>query len=200
MSNNLGYYIISLDHISGRPSIWRYLFSTPSTTQCQKFPDQSQILYGQLKLTDNSFFIISNDNISPYSLHLYKATFLTSIPNWILKISCPSGTCTGSSSESLLSSDSSKIYTFFIYGGSAHYLYHVALAVADGAMVSSRYRSDVECGGVMGSAMQGNSIIATVKWSTSGLMMFDLTTEIFSFKTLTGTTLYGWGVEQSTGR
>ena len=177
-----------------------YLFSTPSTTQCQKFPDQSQILYGQLKLTDDSFFIISYDESVPYSLHLYKATFLASNSDWILKIACPSLSCTGSSSESLLSSDSSKIYTFFIYGGSTHYLYHAALAVADGAMVSSRYRSDVECVGVIGSAMRGNNIIATVKWSTSGLMMFDLITGIFNFKTITGTTLYGWGVEQSTGR
>ena len=67
-------------------------------------------------LNSNQLFILSRDKTSPYNLLLYKITFSTPSVDWANKMLCASGTWTTNLSESLLSSDSSIIYSFFIFG------------------------------------------------------------------------------------
>ena len=67
ISDNSGYYLIG----RGAPtfSIWKYLFSTPASSQCQEIPFSNLFGYGQLMISDTSFFLLTEDAASPYSVH-----------------------------------------------------------------------------------------------------------------------------------
>ena len=112
-------------------------------------------------LNSNQFFLLSRDKLSPYNLLLYKITFSTPSVDWANKMLCASGTWTTYLSESLLSSDSSTIYSFFIYG-STQYAYFASFLVSDGTVTGTRYKSSISWGYVFGSALSGGYVIATV--------------------------------------
>ena len=144
--------------------------------------------------------MLSYDPSTPYKLHLFHATFSNTSPNWSWKLSCPSGTWLASNSESLLSPDSSKIYSLFIYGSGTKPLYLVTFSVFDGSVISNRYKSSIGWGGVFGSTIQGDYIISSVLCSSYWLLIYNTITNAFSIKSFTGTNLFGLAVEQWTGR
>ena len=140
--------------------------------------------------------MLGSDPLSPYQLHLYKHTFGGTSPDWSRKLSWPSGTWAINFSESLLIS--SSIYTLFIYGSSTKYAYMAVISVSDGT-VSIRYKSSISCIAVWGSAVSGDYIAASVRWSSEHLLMFNRATNIFDIKSISGTYLYGIGLD-TTGR
>ena len=134
LSDESGYYISGKD-TSNIANLWKFLFSTPSTSQCQKINKINNYLFAQIKISDTSFFMLSNDN--SYNLHLFKITFSSTSPVWARKMIWSSGAWTAYISQAL--QISSKIYAFFIYG-STQFLYFTVFSESDGTILSSRYR------------------------------------------------------------
>ena len=100
-------------------NVWKYLFSSPTTSQCQEIVSIKQYAYGQLKIADGQFYFVGIDPTSSYPLHLNKITFGNSAADWSYKMTCWSGSWSASESDSVLSSDGLKIYSVFNYGPSS---------------------------------------------------------------------------------
>ena len=111
-------------------------------------------------VSNNQFFVIGSASASSNNLNLYKITFSSTSVHWADQITC-SGTWSGSFSESLLSSDQSTIYSFFLFGPpSTYYLYFAGLSVTDGSVVTTRYKSSTTASNVWGSALNGDYVVA----------------------------------------
>ena len=137
-----------------------YTFSS-SSTQCQKITN-IYMGYGQLMISNNQFFVLGLPTSGPKSLKMFKITFSSTAVDWANQIVCTSETWSTSSSESLLSSDKSKIYSFFIFGMSSKYLNFAGLSVLDGSVVTTRYISDTSVSNVRGSALNGDYMVRQI--------------------------------------
>ena len=175
------------------------MFSSPATSQCQQIPNFNAFVFGQLKLSDNNYFMIGYDALSPYSLHFYKHTFGNTFPDWSLKMLWPSGTWSAHESESLLVS--STIYSFFPYGSTFN-VYMAVISLSNGS-VSSRYKSSTYLSDlyIWGSGVSGDYIVACVGSSVSFyLLMFNKATNEFTIKIPYNTAIYRIGLEATTNR
>ena len=173
-----------------------YLFSSPSSSQCQQIPSIKYDAFGQLKLSDTTLFLQGSHSSSPYQLHLYKHTFGNLSPDWSLKLAWPSGTWLQNYSESMRIS--SLIYSFISYG-STQYVYMVVISISDGS-VSSRYKSSISWAPVWGSGTNEDYVVASIHCTTPCLLLFNRSTNIFTIKPFSGTDLYGMGIEPVTNR
>ena len=196
LSDNSGFYTTGQDS-SNLATIWKFLFSTPTTAQCQQFPNLSGFTYGYLKLSDTSFFLLGYDPTS-FNLHLYRATFSSTSPDWALTMQCSSGSWSASNSESILVS--SNIYSFFIYGN-PQYAYIASFASSSGLVQSSRYKSSVSWSEVDSLVSNGNNIIAAVRQGSKyNLVILDTSTSLFTIKEFAGDSVFTLLLESSTGR
>ena len=134
-----------------------YTFSS-SSAQCQTITNINKG-YGHLMVSNNQFFVLGVPSASPYNLQIYKITFLSTSVDWANQITCTSGTWYSSNSESILSSDQSTIYSFFLFGSST-YLYFAGLSVAGGSVVTTRYKSSTSVSRVLESALNGDYVVA----------------------------------------
>ena len=158
-------------------------------------------MYGQVKISDSSFFMLGY-GVSPFPLHFYRITFGSTSPDWADKMLCSSGSWTLSYSESQLSSDKSKIYTFISYG-SPSYLYFITLSTSDGSILSSRYKSSINIPYTWNSAVSGDYIMVVAYGASTlaYLLILNTATNIITTKNIvSGIIVYDWGVETSTGR
>ena len=98
-------------------------------------------------------------------------------------------------SESLLSTDGTKIFSFFTYG-STYYMYFATFNKADGAVIGSRYKSSTPFDGIYGSAQKGDLVVLTVYYSCIYyLAMLDTTSSVFTMKQFSGSGLFGVAVQ-----
>ena len=137
-------------------NIYLYTFSS-SSAKCQKI-NSINTGFGHLMISNSQFFVLGADSAAPYNLHMYKITFLSTSVDWANQIACSSGTWLVDLSESVLSSDGSKIYSFFIFG-STKYLYFAGLSVSDGSVATTRYKSSVSLSNERGLALNGDYIV-----------------------------------------
>ena len=171
-----------------------YLFASPGSPQCQQISSFLQNSYGQLKLSDTSLFLIGADYTTT-NLHLYRITFSVTTVNWATKMVCPTSAWAATYSESLLATDTTKFYTFFVYGN-PKYLYFMTISSADGSVVSSRYKSSTTCSQVYGTALNGGYVLAT---ACDNLLIMDTTSYTFTTKSSGTVSSFQCGAE-STGR
>ena len=150
-------------------------------------------------ITQTQFFLVGIDTSSHNTFHMYKFTFSSKQADWANMIACASGNWASSNSESLLSADGLNIYLFFIYGPSPTNWYFTSVSSSDGSVTSSRYKSSASVQIIYGSALNGDYVIATTKIPFS-LIIYNLSSSVFIIKLFSGSVLYGWGVEPSSGR
>ena len=172
-----------------------YLFSSSTSVQWQIFDNFNFYSYGQLKLSDTSFFVLGYDPLPTSSLHLYRLTFSSLTPDWALTMVCQSATCFADISESQLIS--STIYTFFAYGNPKS-VYLAVISATDGS-VSARYKSSIGCDKVYGSETSGDYILATIQWTSYYLTIFNKETKNFVIRSFSHI-LYSIELENTTGR
>ena len=111
-------------------------------------------------ISNSQFFVLGVAPSSPYNLQMYKITFLSTPVDWANQIACSSGTWSAYYSESVLSSDGSTVYSFFLFGASTtRYLYFCGLSVADGSVRTTRYKSNTTVLSVLGSALNGDYVV-----------------------------------------
>ena len=155
-------------------------------------------------INDREFYMITGKLNTPYTLYFCKFTFGSLFTDWTKQIECFN--CRGDLSESLLSSDRTKIFSFFIYGPNPYNMYLSIFNLTDGSLLDSRYKSNSTWGtyNINGSAQKGELIILTVKWdSNSYLVMMDGTLNTFTIKLFsasgTGLNLYGAAYQLNRG-
>ena len=197
-----GYFVIGLDSSTSIAKICKYTFSS-STAQCQTINNMRNG-YGHLMISNNQFFVLSITDESSKNLQMYKITFSLTSVNWANQIIWTSGAWSTVYSESVLSSDGSKIYSFFIFGSSSttKYLYFCGLSVSDGNVATTRYRSSIFVNQVWGSAVNGDYVVATSYFSSISvsLVMYSISSATFTIKFFSSNYLLGWAVEPSSGR
>ena len=114
---------------------------------------------------------------------------------WTNQMSCTSGSWSASLSESLLSTDGSKIFSFFTYQ-SPRKMYFAIFNKADGAVIGSRYKSSTTITGIYGSVQKGDLIVLTVYYSsTYYLAMLNTTSNVLVTKQFSGAGLFGAAVQ-----
>ena len=176
--------------------ICKYTFSS-SSAQCQTISN-IKTGFGSLMISNSQFFVLGVDLASPYNLHMYKITFSSTPVDWAKQVACSSGTWVASLSESILSYDRSTIYSFFTFGVSK-YLYFAGLAVSDGSVVTTRYKSSTAISNLRGSVLNGDYIISTNP--APALVIYSISTSTFTIKSFNSSGyIMGWGVEPSSGR
>ena len=148
-------------------------------------------------ISNSQLFVLGTTPASPYNLQMLKITLLSTSVDWANQIAC-TGTWSASTSESLLSSDGSTIYSFFLFG-SPYYLYFWGLSVSSGSVVTTRYKSSAAMTYVQGSALSGDYVVATTS-SPLSFVMYSISSSTFTIKSFSGTRLYEWETEPSSGR
>ena len=169
------------------------MFSSPLSSQCQTINSFAGNAFGQLKISDTTFFMNGKDPIN-YNLHMYKFTFSNTSPDWANKLVCPSGSWFISLSEAVLKS--SKIYDFFTFGNPTQYLYLAVISSVSGT-VSARYKSSISWPVAYGIAVNGDYIVTTA-WNNY-LIIYDTAAASFDIKLFSGDP-YGWATELGTER
>ena len=151
-------------------------------------------------LSDTQLFLLAVDSTSSSDLYFNKVSYAGTVTDWTSKLSWPTSSWTLRLSETLLSSDKTKLYIFPAYGNPL-YLYFMSIRLMDGGKVDTWYKSDSNIARVLGSAQYGNYVVVSADISpTIYLMLVDLSKSTFSFKQFTGTSLYQVGVDSNTGR
>ena len=117
---------------------------------------------------------------------------------------CPSiSYCYSYSSESVLSSDKSSIYSLFPFGTgmySSVYLYFVCFNSLDGNILSSRYKSSIQSNIYVKSiVLYGDYVISIVNDDSHSLVIYSITTFIFTIKKFNGR-LYSILLDSGNGR
>lgn len=180
-------------------NVWKYLFSSPTTSQCQEIVSIKQYAYGQLKIVDGQYYFVGIDPTFPFPLHLNKITFGNSVADWSYKMTCWSGSWSAFASDSVLSSDISKIYSVFNYGPSSS-LFFVTLNLADGTILNNRYKSAIGWNYVGGVVLNGNYLAITALWSSPYLVLFNTVSSSIIAKSFSGPYLYEMNVEPISNR
>ena len=189
-----GYIVIGYNP-SNVAKICKYTFSSLSA-QCQTI-NNVNTGYGPLMISNTQFFVLGSDMASPYNLHMYKITFLSTSVDWAKQIACSSGTWGAYYSESVLSSDGSTIYSFFTFGVTK-YLYFAGLSVSDGSVATTRFKSSIAVPDLYGSALNGDYVISTIS-GPACMIIYSISTSTFTIKSFNGV-LRGSAVDPSSGR
>ena len=166
-------------------AIWKYLFSQTGITSCQEITTLYTYGYGQLKLSNTQLFLTGADRNSPYNFHAFKITFGSSTSDWSKKILWPTNNWRLYPSESLLSQDSSLIYSFFSYGDPSFW-YFVKFNASDGNVIGSKYKSNLGCPWLIGSAQNGYYLVASTFSTSAVLLFYNTITSTFSWKDYNG--------------
>ena len=200
LSDDSGYFVSGVDSSVGFVVIWKYLFSSPATSQCQKITSFRLYDYGTLKLSDNSLYLVGSDIATPWSLLFYKMTFGSTTPTWALKIYClnPSTGWSIASSETVVIS--STIYSFFVYGVSTTTYGYSALLDLNTGSVSLRYKSSIICQYIYSLIVSGDYIAVALTCGVGSLLLYNTATNTFNIRSLSSMAFYGVNVEASTGR
>ena len=195
MSDDSGYYLLGT--ASGNMSIWKYLFSSPTSAQCQQILTFTSNASGQAKISDTSFFAVTMD--SSFYYHFFKFTFGNISSDWSAVMLCPVGATwnLGNAGSVVVSS---KVYTFFpINGSNSAPTYAAAFSLATGAIVSSRYKTSASWGSIEGIAAAGSYVAATIFNGFYHLGLWNIATDQIIVKSFNGNAFGGWSVD-SMGR
>ena len=199
LSDNSGYYVIQI-YTGDIPHVLKYSFSSPTTNQHYVLNSMYRYAFGTLMISDTELFWITRiDNT--YNAVFIKLTFANTPANWAKQMSC-SGSCWISYSWSLLSTDKSKIYSLFSYGQSSIWnIYFSWFQTSNGAIVGNRYKSTSSWSSsyVYGSVLNGDNIVATLQCSAFYLLIYNITSDSFTFKSFSGD-LYDVAIENGSNR
>ena len=198
LSNNVGYYFITMSLLSSSNSIWKYLFSSSTTAQCQTLPGGSVFLYGQLMISDTQLFYLRIDSVT-YDLHFYQITFGSATMNWAKYLPCSSTPWMIYPSESLISTDGTTIYNLLSFGNPGH-IYFTKFDNANGSLIGSRYKSSFASAGIKGSTLNGDNIAALFFYANFYFMLINISTLQFTIFKFNGSGLHASITDPNDGR
>ena len=198
LTDNSG-YLITGSSLTGYTKIWKYLYSSPYSTEWQEISTIYQYPHAQLMLSNSELFIAGDEPSPNYHLRFFKFTFGNSYVDWGKKILWPTPSCIMAASDGLVSNN--IIYSIFSSSYGAEYAFLVWFSALDGTIIGSIYKSVITCTDVDGSAINGNYVIFVAYcMSTSYLVLFDISSSLLTTKVFNGASLLGWSVEKTTER
>ena len=199
MPDNSGYYIISCYWMSSEcDMICKYTFSA-SSAQCYTYQTFNED-YGYVMLSPTEFIILFPPNAGNSNLNIAKITYGSSSSDWVKGINWQTSSWTASTSESLISStESNKFYSLISYGN-PKYAYFLSMNSTTGALIDSRYKSNVACGDVYGFKQKDTYLLASIKCTSFYLFLIDTTSFSFTIRKFAGNSLFGIAIDPSDGR
>ena len=202
LSDNSGYYVIQYYNTDYIPHVLKYSFSSPTTNQHYVLNSMLYYAYGTLMISDTELFWITRTYSTDNAVFI-KLTFANTSADWANKMSCP-GSCDIRYSWSLLSTDKSKIYTLFSYYQSSGFkIYFSWFQISNGAIVGNMYQTTTSWSGsynVYGSVLNGDNIVATLQCSSFYLVIYNIPSDSFTFKSFSGSYLYDVATESGSNR
>ena len=200
-SNSKILFIISQASNVNLPIIYKYDFDNQSLTlKFQTIGSFSGYGHGSIMLNDSQLFMLIFDSTTSGNLYFNKITFGNTVTDWTSKLTWSVTSWAIGISETLLSSDKTKLYIFSALGN-PKYLNFMLVNLVDGTKADTWYRSDTTITRVCGSAQYGNYIVISTQEATLYfLVMIDLSQLSFSFKQFSGNSLSEVTIETSTGR
>ena len=200
LSDNSGYYIMGPSSATYRLNICKYQFDPSFNSYWQEISFTYGFGYGQLSFADGHFFALGNSDSNGLHLYFTKFAFGNTSVDWRSKMDWSTASWTAKLSESLLSSDSSKIHSLFSYGTSSNqYLYYFELNATTGSVSGSRYQSSIVWSSVYGSARNGDNIVATIYSSQFYIIVYNVVTLVFKFYSFPGN-MFGCSFDSRSGR
>lgn len=88
-SDNLGIYVTGSTLAPETTVLCKYVFSIPGTASCQTLTGQAGPPVGQVLLSTNELFFLSQTNASPYDLLFQRIMFENTNVVWSDKVVCP---------------------------------------------------------------------------------------------------------------
>ena len=199
LSDNSGYYVIQRYNTGDTPHVLKYLFSS-TTNQHYILNSMYLYAYGTLMISDTELFWTTTTSTSDNNAVFIKLTFANTSADWAKQMSC-SGPCNINNSWSLLSTDKSKIYTLFSYLQSSNYnIYFSWFQTSNGAIVGNKYKSITYWFAVFGLVLNGDNIVATFLCSSPYLVIYNISSDSFTFKSFSGSYLYDVAIESGSNR
>ena len=194
LSDNSGYYIIGKDSSAFAPIIWKYIFTIAGSAECKEISTISGRVYNQMMITDTQFFVLGAYSGGGGYIKFIMLRFNNTIEDWRSQMSWSSWY--SQVSESIFSTNKSKIYIFFTAGTNPLYLYFATLNTSDGTTINARYKSSIDILFVWGMQQNDNYIITTVGTGTKAyLILLNKSANSFIIKEFSGTDLYQWETE-----
>ena len=183
---------------NGNAVVWKYKYVS-SLINWVDFLSIFQVPHGIIIRDDDYVFLMGQDTANNALLHIFKITFSSNVYNFANKIICTSN-CALSNTESILSSDSSKIYSLFNLENPS-YQYFITQNETDGSVIGSWYRSSISWIDVNGSAKNSNMLLFSIVCLPNNyLLMFNTSSLVFTIKKLNSISLYGIAFESTTGK
>ena len=142
--------------------IWKYLFSSPSSSQCQEISAIFGYAYGQLLLSNSEIFLVGIESNVNHNLRFLKITFGNTYVDWGMKMVISALFCNTSLFDGSIVNN--QIYSFISFN-SILLFYFVKFSVTDGSVIGSRYVSNINWNTVYDSAAYGDYVIAITYWS-----------------------------------
>ena len=205
LSDNSGYFVIQSYHNINDdiPHVLKYSFSSP-TNQHYKLDNTFVHAYGTLMISDTELFWITRIGTSPFNAVFLKLTFANTSADWAKQMSCSSSLCEIYDSESILSTEKSKIYSLFGYASSSFNIYFSWFKTSDGTVVGNRYQSATSWSGsptVYGLVLNGYNIVGTLQCSSTYLVIYNIPSDSFTFNSFSSDTyLYDVATESRSNR
>ena len=200
LSDDSGFIFIAQKLSSQNPYFCKQIVTPSLSIECKEITTIYYCGFGSLKITDDVYFFSATDTTT-YNLHYYKMKFSSGSVEKASVMSYPDyPSITVSSSESMLSSDGSLIYTFISYGN-PKYVFFNTFNFSDLSIVGTRYKSSIEWRYIIGGTLNGDILAVTPLWvSGNYLMMFNIVTSEFKIKLFEGNRLQQLANEPSIGR
>ena len=101
-------------------------------------------------------------------------------------MSWQSGTWAVNAAETMISSDNSKIYSFYLYGSAPAYIYFVTLSVSNGSVLGSRYKSNIAWSNIYGSQINGDYLLVNTNWVNQFITFVNTATSVIINRAFAG--------------
>ena len=199
LSDNSGYYVIQHYNTDYIPHVLKYSFST-NVYKHYKFDDMHYYSVGSLMISDSELFWILKILSSPQNAVFIKFTYQSTSADWAKKMGCSSSVWNIINSESVMSSDKLKIFSFLTYSDSLWNVYFTTFKTSDGLILGTTYKTTVSWSSVYGSVVNGDNVIAILYCTQYCLTIYNIPSDLFTFKSFSSGSLNGLGVESGSGR
>ena len=123
--------------------ICRYLFSNSGVFEWQDTSYNGNFAFGQKMISDSQLYFLAVGAESPPLIHFVKVTFGNNAVDWSNILTWAYSSWYSYESESILSSDNTQIYSFFIINfASSTNLFYASFMILDGSVSGNRYISN----------------------------------------------------------
>lgn len=181
-SDNSSFYVLCFK--SSNPKqirIWSYSPSAPTIAPCQDISDLRYPPSISIMVSEGDFIVARAGVASPYDMLFKRFTFGSTAAVWADTIACPSGTWDASSSEAMLSADSSYFYALYTFGVLPnYYAFFMTFNTSNGAIIGSRYQSNLPCNSAHFVTCSGYLVMTMNCNSVLRISLYSVSTQTFS--------------------